>query len=146
MGETKFLLIQQSDGRIGIEMTKSSGRRQLIPDFRDEAEANAWMIQIRRQFADAHPHIFGLPKKARPVAQSSGSMPLSTTANIVTHVHRPKRAPRKKAVAPAIAAAIVTTTGKKRAKPPEDAGLVSPGIKAFFARMIRPGGALPPKR
>lgn len=62
MGEMKFLLMQQKDGRIGIEMTKPNGRLQLIPDFRDEAEANAWIIQIRRQFADAHPHVFGLPK------------------------------------------------------------------------------------
>jgi hypothetical protein len=50
-------------------------------------------------------------------------------------------------------AVIVTTTNRKRLKlmraersPDADAAEVSPAVKAFFARMVRPGGALPPKR
>jgi hypothetical protein len=45
--------------------------------------------------------------------------------------------------------AIVSTTSRKRSKllrPELDATKVSPEVKAFFARMVRPGGALPPKR
>jgi hypothetical protein len=39
MGGSKFLLIGQKDGRVSVEMTKPNGRRQIIPDFRDEAKA-----------------------------------------------------------------------------------------------------------
>jgi hypothetical protein len=39
MGGTIFLLVGQKDGRVSVEMTKPNGRRQIIPDFRDEAKA-----------------------------------------------------------------------------------------------------------
>jgi hypothetical protein len=74
---------------------------------------------------------------------------------IVTYAHRPKRPPhRKKAQAAIIGPAIVTNTNRRRSKqlsaeraaPDTDAAEVSPEVKAFFARMVRPGGALPPKR
>ena len=65
---------------------------------------------------------------------------------IVTYAHRPKRPPRK-AQAAIIGPAIVTSASKRRhAQPPADAAEVSPEVQAFFARMVRPGGALPPKR
>ena len=48
MGETKFLLVRQRDGRVDVEMTKPGGRPRLIPDFRDEAEAEAWIVQTQR--------------------------------------------------------------------------------------------------
>jgi hypothetical protein len=63
---------------------------------------------------------------------------------IVTYMHRPKRPPRKKPQAAAIAAAVVTAASRKQAKrakrtaEPDDGREVSPEIKAFFARMIRP--------
>jgi hypothetical protein len=59
MGETTYGLLRQKDGRIGVEMTKPNGRRRIIPDFRDEAEANAWIIQTQRLIEAAHPHIPG---------------------------------------------------------------------------------------
>ena len=48
MGETKFLLVRQTDGRVDVEMTKPGGSPRLIPDFRDEAEAEAWIVQTQR--------------------------------------------------------------------------------------------------
>ena len=47
MGKTTYGLTRQKDGRISVEMTKPNGRLR-IPDFRDEAEANAWIIQMQR--------------------------------------------------------------------------------------------------
>jgi hypothetical protein len=41
MGQTTYRLIAQEDRRISVEMVRPSGQRRLIPDFRDEAEANA---------------------------------------------------------------------------------------------------------
>lgn len=73
---------------------------------------------------------------------------------IVTYAHRPKRPPRKAQAAAIIGPAIVTNTSRRRSKqlsaeraaPDTDAANVSPEVKAFFARMVRPGGALPPKQ
>jgi hypothetical protein len=66
---------------------------------------------------------------------------------IVTYVHRPKRAPPKKAQAAAITGpAIVTVTGKRdrvlrRRKEADQNTEASPEIKVFFARMMRPPGS-----
>jgi hypothetical protein len=68
---------------------------------------------------------------------------------IVTYAHRPKRPPRRlKAQAAIIGPAVVTSASRRRSKaaPDTDAAEVSPEVQAFFARMVRPGGALPPKR
>jgi hypothetical protein len=62
MGKTTYGLVRQKDGRISVEMTKPNGRRRIISDFRDEAEANVWIIQTQRLIEAAHPHIFGRAK------------------------------------------------------------------------------------
>ena len=48
MVDTVYRLIPQKDRRISVEMVKPNGRRRVIPDFVDEAEANAWIIQTQR--------------------------------------------------------------------------------------------------
>ena len=72
MGKTTYGLRRQKDGRISVEMTKPNGRRRIIPDFRDEAEANAWIIQTQRLIDAAQPHMFGLPRRV-PDAPASGA-------------------------------------------------------------------------
>jgi hypothetical protein len=64
MGKTTFGLTRQKDGRISVEITKPNGRRRIIPDFRDEGEANAWIIQTQRLIETAHPHLSGTTKRA----------------------------------------------------------------------------------
>ena len=59
MGQTTFRLIAQEDRRVSVEIVKPSGQRRLIPDFRDEAEAQAWIIQMQRLIQAAHPHLPG---------------------------------------------------------------------------------------
>jgi hypothetical protein len=67
--------------------------------------------------------------------------------SIVTYVHRPKRPPRKKAQAAAITGPAIVTTASKRDRiirhreEADDDLEVSPEIKAFFARMMRPRDA-----
>ena len=60
---------------------------------------------------------------------------------LVTYTHRPKRAPRKKAQAAAIAGpAVVTAPSKRdrdRRRAANDSQEASHEIKAFFARMMR---------
>ena len=48
MVDTVYRLIPQKDRRISVEMVKPNGRRRVIPDFVDEAEANAWIVQTQR--------------------------------------------------------------------------------------------------
>jgi hypothetical protein len=64
MEKTTYGLMRQKDGRISVEMTKPNGRLRIIPDFRDEAEANAWIIQMQRLLEAAQPHLFGTAKRA----------------------------------------------------------------------------------
>lgn len=56
MKRTIFTVIPQDDGRVDVEMVLPSGARRLIPDFRDEAEADAWVIQMQRLIATEHPY------------------------------------------------------------------------------------------
>ena|ERR1700722_13406440 len=67
-----MMAVRRTEGRTdSVEMTKPDGRLRIIPDFRDEAEANAWIIQTQRMIDAAHPHIFGLPRRV-PDAPASG--------------------------------------------------------------------------
>ncbi|HME23857.1 MAG TPA: hypothetical protein VKI44_21440 [Acetobacteraceae bacterium] len=70
-------------------------------------------------------------------------------ARIVTYTHRPKRTRRKKAQQAAIAGPVIVTATNPRSRRKtawEDDGSPSdPEVKAFLARMVRPGGALPPE-
>ena len=47
MGKTTYGLTRQEDGRISVEISKPNGRRRIIPDFRDAAEAYTWIIQMQ---------------------------------------------------------------------------------------------------
>ena len=46
--DTVYRLIPQKDRHISVEMAKPNGRRRVIQDFVDEAEASAWTIQTKR--------------------------------------------------------------------------------------------------
>jgi hypothetical protein len=48
MSGTTYRVIPQNKHLFSVEMTPPNGRRRLIPDFRDEAEADAWIIQTSR--------------------------------------------------------------------------------------------------
>jgi hypothetical protein len=66
MDAVTYRLINQKDRLVSVEMLKPTGRRQIIPDFRDEAEANAWIIQTRRLMQAVHPHLPGQKSKFGP--------------------------------------------------------------------------------
>jgi hypothetical protein len=85
------------------------------------------------------------------------------TTHIVVYAHRPKRPPKKQkasAIARAAKAAAATKALPVIVKPTREKLLKrlrqeraqqsdaepSPEVDAFFARNVRPGGPLPPKR
>ena len=63
MGETSFRVVPQKDRQISVEMVKANGQRRLIPDFRDEAEAKAWIVQIQRIMQATNPRLPGAKRE-----------------------------------------------------------------------------------
>jgi hypothetical protein len=75
MVDTVYRLIPQKDGRISVEMAKPDGRRRVIPDFVNEAEANAWIIQSKRLIRVAHPYPPGPKRKDATLSASDRRRP-----------------------------------------------------------------------
>jgi len=48
MAEALFHVIPQAGHLFAVEMTPTSGRMRLIPDFRSKGEADAWIVQTKR--------------------------------------------------------------------------------------------------
>ena len=63
MREMTFRVIPQADQRVSVELMKSGGRRQLVPDFRDEADAKAWIVQMQRIMRTIHPQPPGMKRR-----------------------------------------------------------------------------------
>jgi hypothetical protein len=55
MPDNIYRVLLQQDGLFAVEITLPNGKQRLIPDFRDESEAEAWIIQIRRARRSADP-------------------------------------------------------------------------------------------
>ena len=55
MVDTVYRVVAQKDRRMSVEMVRPDGRQRLIPDFKDKAEADAWIIQTKRLRRAAHP-------------------------------------------------------------------------------------------
>ena len=75
MVDTVYRLYPQKDRRISVEMAKPNGRTRVIPDFVDEAEANAWIIQTKRLIRSAHPYPPEQRRKDGPVLPIGNKSP-----------------------------------------------------------------------
>ncbi len=56
MTEAAYRVVLQIDHLFTVEMTPPNGRCRLIPDFRDRAEADAWIVQTTRLLHGLDPH------------------------------------------------------------------------------------------
>ena len=65
MVDTVYRVVAQKDRRMSVEMVRPDGRHRLIPDFKDKAEADAWIIQTKRLRRAAHPHAPGVRQARR---------------------------------------------------------------------------------
>jgi hypothetical protein len=63
MAETSYRVVPGKDSSYDVEMEKSVGRRTVIPGFRSEHEANAWIVQAKRLIRDAGPWTPLAPRK-----------------------------------------------------------------------------------
>jgi hypothetical protein len=57
MPRITYRVIPQKSERYSVEMIGPTGKRSLIPDFRDQAEANAWIVQTMRMLHDPRDQI-----------------------------------------------------------------------------------------
>jgi hypothetical protein len=55
MTEAIYHVIPQENNLFTVEMTPSNGRLRLIPDFRDKADADAWIVQTVRMLHGLDP-------------------------------------------------------------------------------------------
>jgi hypothetical protein len=47
-----YRVILQGDKRYSVETIGPKGKQSIIPDFRDQAEAGAWIVQTQRMLHD----------------------------------------------------------------------------------------------
>ena len=55
MSEIAYHVIPQKGHLFTVEMVPPSGKKRLIPDFRDKAEADAWIVQTTRMLHELDP-------------------------------------------------------------------------------------------
>jgi hypothetical protein len=56
MADTSYRVIPQEGDLFSVEMMLPSGKRRLIPGFRDRSEADAWIIQTAKMLHERDPH------------------------------------------------------------------------------------------
>jgi hypothetical protein len=55
MPEIIYRVIPQEGHLFSVEMARSNGKCSLIPDFRNKAEADAWIVQTGRMLHELDP-------------------------------------------------------------------------------------------
>ncbi len=55
MENMAYRVIPQKGHLFSVEMTSLKGKCTLIPGFRDESEADAWIVQTKRMLNDPDP-------------------------------------------------------------------------------------------
>ena len=55
MTETIYHVVPQKNSLFAVEMTPPNGRFRQIPDFRDKADADAWIVQTERMLHGLDP-------------------------------------------------------------------------------------------
>lgn len=85
MAETSYRVVPGKDSSYDVEMDKSGGRRTVIPGFRSEHEANAWIVQAKRLIRDAGPWTPLAPRKpvAKPVEELVADSPQQVEQKLV---------------------------------------------------------------
>jgi hypothetical protein len=70
MTDISYRVVPRGKGSFDVEMDKPDGRKQTVPGFRSEHEAEAWIVQAKRMIRDAGPWTPLAPRKSVPAASS----------------------------------------------------------------------------
>jgi hypothetical protein len=70
MTDISYRVVPRGKSGFDVEMEKPDGRKQTVPGFRSEHEADAWIVQAKRMIRDAGPWTPLAPRK--PVPPTTG--------------------------------------------------------------------------
>ncbi len=73
MTDISYRVIPRGKSGFDVEMDKPDGRKQTVPGFRSEHEAEAWIVQAKRMIRDAGPWTPLAPRKPVPAATGDAS-------------------------------------------------------------------------
>lgn len=63
MTDICYRVVPRGKNGFDVEMEKPDGRKQTVPGFRSEHEADAWIVQAKRMIRDAGPWTPLAPRK-----------------------------------------------------------------------------------
>jgi hypothetical protein len=75
MTDISYRVVPRGKSGFDVEMDKPDGRKQTVPGFRSEHEADAWIVQAKRMIRDAGPWTPLAPRKPVPVAAEAVKSP-----------------------------------------------------------------------
>jgi hypothetical protein len=68
MTDISYRVVPRGKSGFDVEMDKPDGRKQTVPGFRSEHEADAWIVQAKRMIRDAGPWTPLAPRKPAQAA------------------------------------------------------------------------------
>jgi hypothetical protein len=77
MTEISYRVVPRGKSGFDVEMEKPGGRKQTVPGFRSEHEADAWIVQAKRMIREAAPWAPPTPRKPTPPTPSATPKPSS---------------------------------------------------------------------
>ncbi|HUB12115.1 MAG TPA: hypothetical protein VMB34_09165 [Acetobacteraceae bacterium] len=63
MTEFSYRVVPRGKNGFDVEMEKPDGRKQTVPGFHSEHEADAWIVQAKRMIREAAPWTSPTPRK-----------------------------------------------------------------------------------
>jgi hypothetical protein len=90
MTDISYRVVPRGKSSFDVEMDKPDGRKQTVPGFRSEHEAEAWIVQAKRMIRDAGPWTPLAPRKPTPttIGEAAKSPPPAQTA-LPSHTEQP---------------------------------------------------------
>jgi hypothetical protein len=73
MTDISYRVVPRGKSGFDVEMDKPDGRKQTVPGFRSEHEADAWIVQAKRMIRDAGPWTPLAPRKPTPAATADAA-------------------------------------------------------------------------
>jgi hypothetical protein len=73
MTDISYRVVPRGKSGFDVEMDKPDGRKQTVPGFRSEHEADAWIVQAKRMIRDAGPWTPLAPRKPSPATTADAS-------------------------------------------------------------------------
>lgn len=77
MTDISYRVVPKGKGGFDVEIERPGGRKQTVPGFASEHEAEAWIVQARRMIRDANPLAPVPPRKPSGPASTVPADPLA---------------------------------------------------------------------